>query len=168
LAKVFSLQFRFKMFQNEIRVGSSPWAFAAQQVGVPLGFVMWGLYSGELPRLISNLGRPLGAILEAIVIVTVAGLPAFFLGRLVGRNSSDFSDTGKWIWILPSMLVLMIIGLTGFRVRDTEDFLFPVYDGDAWWAVVMRTYPAIGCIAYSLGIALRRRQLENQELKQTV
>jgi hypothetical protein len=144
------------MFQNEIRVGSSPWAFAAQQVGLPVGFVIWGLFSCELPRLISNIGRPFGAVLETIVIVTLAGLPAFFLGRLVGRNSSDFSDAGKWIWILPSIITLAMSVMTGgFRARDAEDLLFPVHDGEAWWAVFMCTYPTIGCIAYSLGIALR-------------
>src|SRR5258705_2196332 len=124
------------MFQSEIRVGSSPWAFAAQQIGLPLGFVMWGLFSCELPRLISNLGRPVGAVLETIVIVTLAGLPAYFLGRLVGRNSPDFSDAGKWIWILPSMGILAISLMEGgFRAHDAEALLFPVHDGEAWWAV---------------------------------
>src|SRR5690349_10201211 len=154
------------MFQSEIRVGSSPWAFAAQQIGLPPGFVIWGLFSCELPRLISNLSRPLGAVLEAIVIVTLAGLPAFCLGRLVGRNLSEFSDAGKWIWILPSMITLMMNGMSGFRSHDAEDLLFPIHNGEAWWAVWMCTYPTIGCIAYSLGIVLRRRQ-SNAGIKQT-
>jgi hypothetical protein len=95
-------------------------------------------------------------------------LPAFFIGRLVGRNSSDFSDAGKYIWILPSMITLAISLMTGgFRAHDAEDLLFPVHDGEAWWAVFMCTYPTIGCIAYSLGIALRRRQSLNADLKET-
>jgi len=156
------------MFQSEIRVGSSPWAFAAQQIGLPLGFVMWGLFSCELPRLISNLARPLGAVLETIVIVALAGLPAYFLGRLVGRNSSDFSDAGKWIWILPSMGILAISLMEGgISAHDAEALLFPKHDGEAWWAVFLCTYPTIGCITYSLGIALRLRRPENAELKVT-
>ncbi len=155
------------MFQNEIRDGQSPFAFLAQQIFIPLGLVMWGAFSCEIPRQLSRLDRPVGVVIEAACILALAALPAFFLGRLVRRDAPDFATAGKWIWILPLMVTLMISGMLtgGFTARDAEELFFPIHDGEAWWAVFMATYPTIGCIAYSLGIGWQGRLSEPVRLK---
>jgi hypothetical protein len=142
------------VFGTEIRKDGSFVAFVVQQVGVWIASVIWALITIEFPRWLSQFG-PVANILEAATIITLAFGPAFLCARWVRATHPDFAFSGRWIWILPCVLLiaslLQSLRRPALLLRGFSAVLYPPPDGEQWWAVLLFTFPLLGCVGYSFG-----------------
>src|SRR5665213_992448 len=155
------------MFETEIDEGRSFPSFAFQQVGVCIASVIWA-GTADIPRGLSSASG--GNVTEALCIITLAFLPALFCGFLVQRFMPGFASSGRWVWLLPSFLLfaMLVSSLhSGIFARDVSDLFYPSNQGEAGWAVMLATYPTLGCLGYSLGIIFRARYEEKQGQRKT-
>lgn len=146
------------MFQTEVREDRSFAAFALQQLGVCFAGGVWGLISTAIPFWLSRFGLS-GNALEVFSIVVLGALPAFVCGFLIRRQFPHFAAAGRWIWFLPSSLLVVALASSAFNARlvhDLSDFFFPGPEWEGWWAVWFFTYPALGCVGYSLGVRFQK------------
>lgn len=149
------------MFQTEIEEGSFV-GFFLQQVGVCVASVFWGAISAEWLARLGGLGSS-GSLAEAIGNVGSGLGLAFLLGRLSRSKLPRFVLSGRWVWLLPSaffVAALVSSALHSRLERDLSEFLFPRNGGEGLWAVVVFSYPSLGCVGYSLGIGFARPQIE--------
>lgn len=142
------------MFQTEIREPSLG-AFVGQQMGLLVGSLLWCLLTVSLPIWFSDVTRPVGRILESLSIIFLAGVPFFFLGRFVQYRFPGLALSGRWVWVLPALgfMAVLISSLTAGH-SAFSDLFSPPGEGEAWWGVLIFTYPTLGSIGYSLGLRL--------------
>ena len=155
------------MFQTEIEGGASFPAFFLQQVGVFLAWALWGGMSAEWFALLSGFG-PVGRLAEAVGNIVWGLGPAFLLGRMVHSRSASVAYWGRWIWLLPSALFAWAVVSSAYGPRPGEELaelLFPPSGGLAALAVAFLSYPTLGCIGYSLGIASERQKQSDSVIR---
>ena len=156
------------MFETEIDEGGSFLSFALQQVGVCIASLFSALVTAEVPRGLSSASG--GNLAEALCIITLGFVPALLCGVLVQGYMPRVASSGRWVWLLPSFLVLALL-LSSFPdgrfMHEVEGLLYPEKNGEAWWAVYLFTYPTMGCLGYSLGIMFCARQEEKQSQRKT-
>jgi hypothetical protein len=96
-----------------------------------------------------------GNLFEALSVVALALVPAFLCGRFTASRFPHFTYSGRWIWALPSVLMVVTLLAAVFNSKlklDIMELFFPPPEGEAWWAVLVFTYPTLGCVGYSLGM----------------
>ena len=143
------------MFQTEINTGESLVSFGLQQVGVWIVFMIWGVVSSEVPAAFSRSGIA-GRALECAAILVIGPGPGALCGHLVRKLFPGAVNGGRWIWLLPTLLLsTILLGdiLHSGVSRDLAELFFSPNDGEAWWAAMLFTCPVLGCSGYSLGIA---------------
>ncbi len=142
------------MFGTEIKSDSGLPTFILQQLAVCVGSIVWAVITVWLPQGLSGVGF-LGKVLEATCIVALALGPAFLCGRAVKSKFPKFEYSGRWVWLLPSALLAVMLLSFAFSSRledNVAELFFPPPGGGAWWGVLIFTYPTLGCVGYSLGI----------------
>jgi hypothetical protein len=150
------------MFETEIDEVGSFLSFALQQVAVCIVSVIWALLTVDILR---GLSSPSGGnVLEALCIVALSFGPAAICGWLVQQSMPRVAASGRWIWLLPCLLVLALLSSFphAMFMHNLAGLLYPEEQGEAWWAVALATYPTLGCLGYSLGIIFRARCEEKQ------
>ena len=83
------------------------------------------------------------------------------LGFLAAHLTPNFADDGRFIWAIPTTLLVMGIGFDfrhGFS-REIRDAFFPIGENEVGLLFSFVTLPTYACIAYSLGVACARRML---------
>ena len=156
------------MFETEIDEGGSFLSFALQQVGVCIASLFSALVTAEVPRGLSSSSG--GSLAEALCIITLGFVPALLCGVLVQGNIPRVAASGRWGWLLPSFLVLALLfsSFPGGRfMHEIEGLLYPEKNGEAWWGVMLLTYPWLGCLGYSLGIIFGARFEQKQSKRKT-
>jgi len=147
------------MFETEADQGGSFVSFLLQQLAVIFGSVVWA-FTAELPSWMSQFGA-IGRVFEALTIIVLGGVPAFVAGYTMRRRAPTLAYSGRWIWFLPSAVVVAILTFSLFHSGLQDDLLelfSPPPIGEAWWAVLLVTYPTLGCCGYSLGMAFPRER----------
>lgn len=148
------------MFQTDVDEGPSFPAFFLQQLAVCVAGVIWGAVSGECLAQLNGLGS-VGAVVEAAGNITSALGAAFILGRMARSKLPSFAYSGRWVWLLPSVLMAALFLSSAFSSRlgtDLLDLVSPPSEGESLWAVALMLYPTLGCVGYSLGVASRGRR----------
>jgi hypothetical protein len=141
------------VFETEVHEDRSVVAFGAQQLGVWIASVIWALITVSLPVWLSQFG-PVARTFEAGSIIGLAFAPAYFCGRLIHGRYPHFALSGRWIWLLPSGLMALLLlnaVLHSTLGRNLGELFCPPSDGEQWWAVLLGTYPILGCAGYALG-----------------
>src|SRR5665213_1209299 len=130
------------MFETEIDEGGSFLSFAVQQVGVCIASLFSALVTVEVPAGLSSASG--GNIAEALCIITLGFVPALLCGLLVQGFRTRIASAGRWVWLLPCFLVLasLLSSLPDGRfMQEIAGLLYPEKNGEAWWAVMLLTYP---------------------------
>jgi hypothetical protein len=143
------------MFSTEIKSDGGLPTFILQQFAVCLGSLLWAAVTIPLPGGLSGIGG-LRKLFEAQCIVALALGPAFLCGRMVRSRLPSLAYSGRWVWVLPSALMAAALISSAFSSTlddNVAGLLFPPPEGEAWWGVLIFTYPTLGCVGYSLGIA---------------
>ena len=88
--------------------------------------------------------------------------PAVF-GLVFGfvmRSQRDWDRTGRWVWILPSLVWLWEFswGIALRPLSYTLIYMFAASGGTEGLPLLLITIPALGSICYSAAIALPRRR----------
>jgi len=140
------------MFETEIQSDGSLIAFIVQQLAVCVGSVVWAAISAPLPYALAGMGV-LGRTLETASIFALALGPAFLCGRLIRSKRRQFAYSGRWVWLLPTALLLVLLLSSPSKLsRNLGELFFPPSEGEAWWAVLVFTYPTLGSLSYSFGV----------------
>ncbi len=95
------------MFETEIDEGGSFLSFALQQVGVCIASLFSALVTVEVPAGLSSASG--GNLAEALCIITLGFVPALLCGVLVQGYMPRVASSGRWVWLLPSFLVLVLL-----------------------------------------------------------
>ena len=136
--------------------------FALQQLLVPL--VSFTVAMPAMKIIGSNeLGMPpIAGKLAEIVIDAAPAIVAVCLGRIAGSASSSVKESGKMIWLLPLLLLLLGIIETASRMGLgyglKEFFSFRRGVPDSGLGIILFTYPALICCCYSIATALTARR----------
>lgn len=89
----------------------------------------------------------------------VAWAAGFFLAILANRFLPRFAANGRFIWILPSALLIMLI-CHGLYLKNARQifigFFYPFNENEEDLIFGLATLPTYACIAYSLGILFAR------------
>jgi hypothetical protein len=133
------------MFETVVRKEPSLAAYAAQQFAAPL---VPSIAVFIFPPI---LDLPYGGHLGGLAIALGAG---FLLGRLVRKHLATAAEGGRWVWVIPSLL--MSAGLLHdsihFSIRySLAEFFWPGPEGEAWLAFMLMTIPVFSSIGYSIG-----------------
>jgi len=101
-----------------------------------------------------------GRILESLSIILLAAAPFLFFFCFVQRQFPVLALSGMWVVVLPTLGFMALLGssLAAGQPAFSELF-FPPGEVEAWWGVLIVTYPTLGSIGYSLGIAFERARL---------
>jgi hypothetical protein len=142
------------MFSTEVKPDGGLPTFILQQLAVCCASMLWAAATVWLPMGLSGMGG-LGKMFEASGVVALAMGPAFLCGRAVKSKFPKFEYSGRWVWLLPSALLAAMLVSFAFSSRleqNVAELFFPPPEGEAWWGVLIFTYPTLGCVGYSLGI----------------
>jgi hypothetical protein len=156
------------MFQTEIDEGGSFVSFALQQVAACILSVVWALLTTEIPWDLSSPGG--GNALEALSVIALSFGPAAMFGWAIQQSMPRVAASGRWIWLLPCLFGLALLLSSLHRasfMRELSGLFYPEAQGEAWWAVMLFTYPTLGSLGYSLGIIFRARYEEKRSQRKT-
>jgi hypothetical protein len=147
------------LFTTHVRNEPSFVAYLLQQIGVPLFslLLLLTLVSGAESLFQS---KATGRIIEAIVGIAVAVSIGFLGGAAVGRIVPSARSSGRWVWVVPALALLWAFFHDAFRTSPKDSFrelFFASQNGEAWWAFVLLTCPAISTLSYSVAMVWRSR-----------
>ena len=107
-----------------------------------------------------NGGHPLGRVGPNAWFAVVVWSIAFGLALLVNRAFPRAAFTGLNVWILPTCVFLLAFISNAFSAsfgKALSTFICPGSDGEAWWVVILVTYPTTTAVVYSLGMVFATR-----------
>jgi hypothetical protein len=138
-----------------VEAGPSFGAFLAQQFTIlSLGLLAMAVPAPSLE------GGSLGSRVADVLVYSGASALAGTIAAMVVRKVFGSSESGKWIWVIPTLLI--VIGLLhdsfhfSFAIALGDAFL-PAADGEAWWVFMFLTLPAVACGTYSATMSYKRR-----------
>jgi hypothetical protein len=140
------------LFGTFVKSEPSIGAFAMLQIGVPLCALLAVLLVPnpfDRPAVsAADLATRIGCVLVSAATAGIAGMSAAIATRRIAPDQ----ECGRWIWIIPSSLVLIgfVSDSLNFSVQEALSGLFlPKAEGEDWWAFLLLTCPTIACITYS-------------------
>jgi hypothetical protein len=146
------------MFEAKIDEAGPLVPFLIQQFGVCIASLFWGLVTIDFVGSLAT--KTNGTAIEALVLILLGLGPACIAGILANSLPRRFVDPGCWIWLLPTGYALLMQGValaSGHFGEGLSELFCPPDDGEAFLGVWGFTYPWLGCLGYSLGIAIDRR-----------
>lgn len=139
--------------------GPSFFPWLVQQIFVPLFVFLCLGATSAIPQSFSPGVFPPPRLAEDIWEMIVAWAAGFLLAVLVNRLLPRFATNGRFIWVLPSALLIMLI-CDSLYVEDVRqvltEFFYPVNKNEEDLAFGFATLPTYACISYSLGILFSR------------
>src|SRR5579862_4279220 len=131
--------------------GSPVVAFLSQQLVLPIAsLIIIMIVTPEIPWKYVQAGTK-GQLIQVALNIAVSAIVGIVLGTLVLRTIPTMRAMGKWIGLIPSILI------TGALVSDAHtftlttalaEFFFPGPDGEGWWAFWFFTCPTISTVCY--------------------
>jgi hypothetical protein len=97
-----------------------------------------------------------GQIVEVGRCLLPSSAAGFALGILARRFFPGLRSAGKWVGVLPSVLMVWALLHDGFLFSFAKEFLklfFPGPDGEGWWLFMFLTCPTSGTLCYSAAMA---------------
>ena len=151
------------MLETEISEDYSFLAWFAQQVGALLvPSILALLTAGPIANYFEHgRGYPLGVLGETIWYALFVWGIGLYVALLVARLFPSSVITGRWVWPVPTLFFLL------FFVRDAlfssfghalSDLFYPGPNGEAWWGVMIVTYPTCSAALYALGMFFAANQ----------
>lgn len=109
-----------------------------------------------------TIGSPFGLVWFQVLEAIAVGLVGFLLGMCVKRIKPTVHTTGRWVWVLPAILLLIGVGWEwyDFGVKEVfEGFFFRVYPngGEGPIGREIVTYPTLSTSCYALAMIMRWR-----------
>ena len=143
------------MFATNVGNDRSPSWWLAQQVGAIVVPITWALVTSGVPTALERaLPAPFGDVAQVIWWAIFVWPVGFYLALLVYKIAPSAAATGRWIWVLPS-LVFAAFFFAGLRTESLSEelrsFFYP-NQGEGAWPLMMLTFPACSCICYSLAM----------------
>jgi hypothetical protein len=123
---------------------------------------MWSLLTGAVPNALeAYAGQPLEIVIEILWSFVIGWGLALVLALLVRRIFPDAARWGKWVWLLP--VVLLTLGVIADAVQSTpraalKGFFYYGRDGEDSLGFFLITFPTFSCVIYSLTMYFAERQ----------
>jgi hypothetical protein len=142
-----------RMFQAEFRFlgGFLSWSVQLMAASLPIlvCLIVAKLAALIAPWIDESIGTPLGFYLYA---AAPSWILSYFLAIAIRRMFSASVLVGRWIWVLPT--TLMVLGFCWDAASISPRFAFVEFFSIDHARVVflLVTHPAISAIAYSLGM----------------
>ena len=95
-------------------------------------------------------------MIEVSRSVVVSAAAGFLIGWAVRRRLGRAVSGGKWIGVLPSILMIWALlndAFTFSLAKALAELFFPGPDGEGWWAFGLLTCPTISTLSYSVAMA---------------
>jgi hypothetical protein len=94
----------------------------------------------------------------------------FFLALLIARVLPGAREMGRWVWPVPVLLFLIMFivdaSMSSLRYALSQ-FIYPGTDsGEAWWGVMLATFPTCQAVLYSLGMLVSRRAQRTYRMRE--
>jgi hypothetical protein len=140
-------------------------AFLLQQLLVPLASLLILAVVPAVPESVQ--AGTSGQIVEVVRCMVVSAIAGFVLGSAARRWSPSVRSGGKWIGVLPSILLVWALLSDTFTFSFTKalaELFFPGPDGEGWWAFVFLTCPTISTLSYSAGMFVRCSRIKSPAL----
>ncbi len=145
------------MFTTEVNDSRSLAAWSTQQVAIPilswiLTYIAMLVPETILARRATNLVMDAG--IEAFLTTILFWSSGFILAILIRQIFPSAAPTGKWIWVLPTLLVVYLIAWDFAKVGNPIvliEYFYP--KGEQAWIAYLAVFPTYACIAYSLGMS---------------
>jgi hypothetical protein len=150
------------MFRTQVDGDPSFVSWLAQQFTAALVPLLWALLARFPTELRHALGPTLGAVAAVTWNVIAVWTVGFVLGVLVQRGFPRAVRVGRFVWILPTVFfVICFLADCTNRPFPTvfADFFWPGSNGEAWWGVILVTFPTWSSICYSIGIIFTAKRL---------
>ncbi len=147
------------MFETEIHDDYSFVAWLTQQIAsVAIPSILALITGGPIADYFDQgFGFPLGIAGKVIWYAFFVWGIGFYLALLVHRFFPRASKEGRWVWVVPIFFFLLaFIGdafMSSFQ-HALSAFFYPGPNGEAWWALMVITYPTCQAVLYSLGMFL--------------
>jgi hypothetical protein len=151
------------LFRSEVSDDYSFVTWVAQQVAAVLTPSLVALLTGGsvADYIEKGPGYPLGTIGKVAWYALFVWGIGFYLAMLVHRLFRRAAAVGRWVWILPTFFFLLMFFNDVFKHSLSSafsEFFNPGPNGEAWWALMIFTYPTCSAVLYSLGMFLALRQ----------
>ena len=130
-------------------------AFLLQQLFVPLTSLLILAIIPAVPWRFVRAGVS-GQLVEVTRCMVVSAVAGFVLGSVVRRLFPRVRSGGKWIGVLPVILMVWALLSDTFTFSFAKAFaelFFPGPDGEGWWAFALLTCPTISTLSYSVAMA---------------
>ena len=130
-------------------------AFLLQQLFVPLAALLILAVVPGVPWRFVQAGIG-GQVIEVSRSVVVSAAAGFLIGLAVRRRLGRAVSGGKWIGVLPSILMIWALlndAFTFSLAKALAELFFPGPDGEGWWAFALLTCPTISTLSYSVAMA---------------
>ena len=144
-------------------------AFLLQQLFVPFAALLTLAVVPGVPWRFVQAGI-VGQLIEVSRSVLVSAAAGFLLGLAVRRLVGHAPSGGKWIGVLPSILMIWALLYDAFTfslAKALAGLFFPGLDGEGWWAFVLLTCPTISTLSYSVAMARPRVHPADHESAKT-
>jgi hypothetical protein len=126
-------------------------SYGLQQVAVPVASLIPMGVVVEVAELSAPSSIP-GRIIAAGCCFAAAAIVGLIYGVSIWRLFPNARSTGKWVWIIPILILLLglVLDLAAFSLRVAlRDLFIPRPRGQEWLVVWLGTCPAISSVFYS-------------------
>ncbi|MBC8166611.1 MAG: hypothetical protein H7Y20_12155 [Bryobacteraceae bacterium] len=137
------------MFETEVDTGPSLAVVLLQTAGVIPFSILMGFLTCWIPSAISDMSSPAAVIPEGICILAFAGGVPYLIARIIAVRYPSLVSAGQLVGLIPAFVFVPL------TILSKGEILAPRVQGAAgivWLLVVLITYPALGCMGYSLGM----------------
>ena len=146
------------MFEPESPSPILSWlSFGVQQVVAPIASMVVG---GIVGVFLAEVSTAIGfREFSDVIVGSLPLITGFALGYIVRACFRVPTESGRWVWILPTGLWIWVFLDELFRSPNTlvADLFHPTVP-EGGWIVALVTLPTAASICYSIGIAIATRR----------
>jgi hypothetical protein len=143
------------MFRAEIAPEAGILSWVIQQIAAPLPLVFWALLVSPLERVVAPWLQVSRNGFDLLLYLPAGWTLSFLFAILVQRKFPVAIVFGRWIWVLPVLLLALAFCSDAARfsiIYAFALFFYPGLEGEGQWAFALATCPTGSAIAYSLGM----------------